>query len=230
MSAAVATNADPGSSTAAVDPTSLSTQEGVGGEAENAEGTREVEVVDDGSTGGGVPVVKPALLYTKQGDVVEAAEKVEEAVDRFRVPDGFVRKGAREDSYMYSLGVYCESTDGKGHKVFCLASTECRRNKKVIPCTKGDRSNVNTHLKAKHNMQGTAGAKKDANKKEAKEGIKACFDASRNSGVGKNRCGVFFKNSSVCVCFLFFYLFIICACDHESELLTGRNAVSAGLM
>ena len=163
MSAAA--NADPGSSPAAVDPiSSSSTQQGVGDEAENHadENTREVEEVVDRSDGEGVPVIKPALVYTKEGDIVEVAETVVEAVDGFRVPDGFVSKGAREDSYMYSLGVYCEKRDSIDHKYFCLADSVCRRAKKAIPCKKGDRSNVNTHLKAKHNMQGTGGVKKDA--------------------------------------------------------------------
>ena len=49
-------------------------------------------------------------------------------------------------------------------------------------------------------MKGTSGVKKDAKKQEAQEGIKACFDASRNSGVGTNRC--------VCVCLsTFFFIF-----------------------
>ena len=189
MSAAA--NADPGSSPAAVDPiSSSSTQQGVGDEAENHadENTREVEKVVDRSDGEGVPVIKPALVYTKEGDIVEVAETVVEAVDGFRVPDGFVRKGAREDSYMYSLGVYCEKRDSIDHKYFCLADSVCRRAKKAIPCKKGDRSNVNTHLKAKHNMQGTGGVKKDAKKQQAKQSIQACFNASRNSGVGTNRC------------------------------------------
>ena len=72
MSAVGAATAEPGSSTAAGDSTSMSTQEGVGGGAESHEGTREVEAVD-GSTGGGVPVFKPALVYTKQGDVVHGS-------------------------------------------------------------------------------------------------------------------------------------------------------------
>ena len=113
MSAA-ATTADPTGSTA-VDPTGSSTPQGVGGEGENHEDTPEVEVVD-GSKGEGVPVIKPALIYTKQGEVVEVDQKIVEAVDGFRVPDGFVRKGSREQSYMYSLGVYCEEREG----VLCM--------------------------------------------------------------------------------------------------------------
>lgn len=189
MSAAANATADPGSSTAAAaDPTSSSSQEGVGGEAGNHEGTPEVEEV----AGAGVPVIRPALVYNKQGDVVEVPEKVVQAVDGFRVPDGFVRKGAREQSYMYSLGVYCEKTGSKDHKFFCCAGSDCRRINKSIPCKNGDRSNVNTHLKSKHDMQGTGGVTKDAKKKETQASVQESFNASMNSGVGKNRC--------VCVC------------------------------
>ena len=78
MSAA-ATTADPTGSTA-VDPTGSSTPQDVGGEGENHEDTPEVEVVD-GSKGEGVPVIKPALIYTKQGEVVEVDQKIVEAVD-----------------------------------------------------------------------------------------------------------------------------------------------------
>ena len=99
MSAAT-TTADPTGSTA-VDLTGSSTPQDVGGEGENHEDTPEVEVVD-GSKSEGVPVIKPVLIYTNQGEVVEVNEKIVEAVDGFHVPDGFVRKGSREQSYMYS--------------------------------------------------------------------------------------------------------------------------------
>ena len=90
MSAA-ATTADPTGSTA-VGPTGSFAPQDVGGEGENHEDTSEVEVIDR-SKGEGVPVIKPALIYTKQGEVVEVDQKIVEAVDGFRVPDDFVRKG-----------------------------------------------------------------------------------------------------------------------------------------
>lgn len=71
-------------------------------------------------------------------------QKIVDAVDKSPVPDGFVRKGSREQSYMYSLGVYAEECEGINNKYFCMASAECRRTRKAIPCKKGDRSNVNT--------------------------------------------------------------------------------------
>lgn len=78
----------------------------MGGQAEDHEQhTSEVEEGTDGSTGAGAPVIQPALIYTKLGDVAEVGERVVGAVDGFRVPNVFFRKGAREQSYMYSLGV-----------------------------------------------------------------------------------------------------------------------------
>ena len=68
------------------------------------------------------------------------------AVDNFKVPDGYVRKGAREGYFMYSLGVYVEALEGKKRKYFCLADTTCRRKKTMVPCKGGDRSNVCSHL------------------------------------------------------------------------------------
>jgi len=139
--------------------------EGEGGAGEGQEGSHEVEVVAGGS-GGGVPVIKPAPVYNKEGVVVEVTQDIVDAVDKFTPPAGFVRKGSRDKSYMYSVGVYVEHTESRrtDHKYYCLAHSKCRRSSKVIPCKRGDRSNVNTHLKTAHNMQGTAAVVKAGNK------------------------------------------------------------------
>ena len=84
--------------------------EGKGGAGERHEGSHEVEVVAEGS-GGGVPVIKPAPVYNKKGEVMEVAQDVVDAVDRFTAPAGFVRKGSRDKSCMYSVGVYVEHTE-----------------------------------------------------------------------------------------------------------------------
>ena len=157
-----------------------------GGASGERQDSPDVEVVE-GSQGRGVPVIKPALVYTKKGEVVEVDQKVLDDVDRFCPPVGFVRKGSREDSSMYSLGVYVEETGGINHKYLCMADPACRRAKKMIPCKNGDRSNVNTHLKRHHEMQGTGGVKKEAQKQKQQGGIEACFDASLNSSVGTHR-------------------------------------------
>ena len=64
--------------------------EGEGGPDEGQEGSHEVEVVAGGS-GGGVPVIKPAPVYNKKEEVVEVAQDVVDAVDRFTAPAGFVK-------------------------------------------------------------------------------------------------------------------------------------------
>ena len=110
----------------AVDPSSSSTPEAAGetqasshaAEAGVGEGSAgagqgdspEVEVVA-GDSAGGVPVILPAPVYNKKGEVVEVDRGVVDAVDRFHAPADFVRKGSRDKSFMYSLGVYVENTD-----------------------------------------------------------------------------------------------------------------------
>ena len=57
-----------------------------------------------------MPVIKPALIYTKQGEVVEVDQKIVEAVDGFRVPDGFVRKGYPTENFCDSPPQYPHSS------------------------------------------------------------------------------------------------------------------------
>lgn len=169
---------------------------GPSGDINEQEGSNDVEVAESSSTGG-VPVLGPAIVYTKDGKALEVDDETSAAVDNFPVPAGFVRKGCRVDSFMYSVGVYIEEDGGKKHKYHCLASGECRRKKRVVPCTNGDRSNVNTHLRRAHGMQGTAGVRKQSTKRNTQASIQKCLAASVNSGLGKNRC--------VCGCVPFFF-------------------------
>lgn len=194
---------------------------GEGGGVETNEGTPESNeqhgsnVVDvAGTSAGGVPVLSPKPVYGKGGVVAEVADDIAAAVDAFTVPTGFVRKGSRVDSFMYSLGVYVEQSAGAKHKYYCLASTECRRGRKEIPCPRGDRSNVNTHLKRKHGMQGTEGAKKDATRKEGQGTIRSALAASANSSLGKNRwvfCFFVFVSSQVELVFVCLCVSVLCA-------------------
>eukprot|EP00903_Cladosiphon_okamuranus_P010518 g9948.t1 len=156
------------------------------GEAEG--GTSDVEAVGGGggatTASEDAPAIEPALVYNKQGEVVELEADVVEAVDGFKVPAGYVRKGARDGSFMYSLGVYAEAQEGENHKYFCLASGSCRRRRKVIPCKRGDRSNVNTHHRSAHGLQGKTGVLKTEKKKIAQGSTKDSLVESRNSGLG----------------------------------------------
>ena len=99
--------------------------EGEGGTGEGQQGSHEEEVVEGGS-GSGVPVNKPAPVYNKEGVVVEVTQDVVDAVDKFTPPAGFVRKGSRDKSYMYSVGVYVEHTESRrtDHKYYCLAHSK----------------------------------------------------------------------------------------------------------
>ena len=72
------------------------------------------EVIDMDAEKKAVPVVLPAPVYNSlAGDVIELpAEKIK-AVDGFPVSAGFRREGAREASFMCSIGVYIETIDEK---------------------------------------------------------------------------------------------------------------------
>ena len=78
--------------------------EGEGGAGEGQEGSHDVEVVAGGS-GGGVPVIKPAPVYNKKGEVVQVAQDVD-AVDRFTAPAGFVTKCASTGTRAGTGGSY----------------------------------------------------------------------------------------------------------------------------
>ena len=115
-----------------------------------------------------VPVISPAPVFnSRTGDVYEVPAETIKTVDAFTVPAGFRRVGARELSFMYSIGVYVEPIDENTApcKYFCLASTSCRQQKTVIPCKGRDRANVNKHLKKHHEMQGKVSLVKGENKK-----------------------------------------------------------------
>ena len=61
-----------------------------------------------------VAVITPKLVYKILGDtqqVYDVPAETAKAVDDFVVPRGYRREGAREASFMYSLGVYCVPAD-----------------------------------------------------------------------------------------------------------------------
>ena len=130
----------------------------------------EVIEVDDNKA---VLVITPALVYNMKGEVYELPADIVQAVDDFKVPDGYRREGCRERSFMYSLGVEVVplAEDYHKHKYFCMADHSCRKNKTTVPCKKGDGRNVNTHHKSKNRLRGVAGAVKAGNQKQAKGNI-----------------------------------------------------------
>ncbi|CAB1108164.1 unnamed protein product [Ectocarpus sp. CCAP 1310/34] len=151
------------------------------------ESSNDTTIASSSSGGEGVPVKHPADVYTSAGHKAQIAAATVAAVDNFQAPSGFVKKGCRQDSFMYSLGVYVEQIGGDQHKFFCLAGPDCRRKKKVIPCRRGDRSNVNSHLKSVHGMQGKGGVTKQARRQSTQQSIGRSLTLSKNSQLGKNR-------------------------------------------
>ena len=53
-----------------------------------------------------VLVITPALVYDMKGEVYALPADIVHAVDHFTVPDGYMREGSGERSFMYSLRVY----------------------------------------------------------------------------------------------------------------------------
>ena len=58
-------------------------------------------------------ILRAPVYNSLTGDVYELAAEVIKAVDGVSVPAGFRREGAREASFMYSIGVYLEAADKK---------------------------------------------------------------------------------------------------------------------
>ena len=72
------------------------------------------EVIDVDAEKKAVPAILPAPVYNSiTGDVYELPAETIKAVDGFPVPAGFRREGAREASFMYSIGVYVQTIDEK---------------------------------------------------------------------------------------------------------------------
>ena len=109
------------------------------------------------------------------------------------------------------MGVYAEKieadkTKKKSGQYFCMANSNCRRTRKVIPCKGGDRSNVNSHLKRTHGLTGMAAIVKEERKQATQASILSCIEASKNSGVGAIRSVVVLKRENwnvVCACAFF---------------------------
>ena len=137
-----------------------------------------------------VEVKKPKPVFTTAGSLYEVPPDVVQAVDNFSTPEGFHRDGSRERSFMYSVGVFCKPHDTGGNvspRYYCLANKICRSTKNFIPCAKGDRGNVNKHLKKAHKLVGQTAVKKEENATARKGSILQIMDASNNSRVGTSR-------------------------------------------
>ena len=76
-----------------------------------------------------------ALVFDIKGEGCVLPADIVQAVDDFKVPDGYGREGSRERSFMYSLGVYVVplAEEDHKHKYFCMADPACRKNKTAVP-------------------------------------------------------------------------------------------------
>ena len=79
-------------------------------------------------------VITPAPVYVK-GEVYVLPADIVQAVDDFKVPDGYRREGSRERSFMYPLGLYVVplAEEDHKHKYFCMADPACRKNNTTVP-------------------------------------------------------------------------------------------------
>ena len=138
-------------------------------------------------------LVVPAITYdATTREQVKIPDDVKLAVESFEPPDGTTAEGRVTQSFIYSWGIYCRSqshTDAQRTppRFFCLASEKCRRNKTVIPCKHGDRSNVSKHMRAAHNLTSRISLARADNSAVVKSGAAKLLKTGRIFGVGMER-------------------------------------------
>ena len=120
-------------------------------------------------------------------------EDVRRAVESFEPPAGTIAEGSVTQSFIYSWGAYCRSQSHTGAqgiqpRFFCLASEKCRRNRTVIPCKNGDRSNVSKHMRAVHNLTSRISLARADNSAVIKSGATDLLKTRSIFGVGTRRC------------------------------------------
>lgn len=140
-------------------PDSSGSSSGVGSSTPSGGSSSNTEVIDVDFATRSVLVIKAQPIFNLRGQEHELPPEVINTVDEFVAPKGYQRSGSRESLFMYSLGVYLKpiDVDNPVHKYYCLASPECRDKKHAILCKEGDRSNVNSQHKKKHNLCGMSG-------------------------------------------------------------------------
>ena len=152
-------------------------------------------VVDVTSDSNAAPNSTGHLVLPKKTYNVDTQEEVvvpddvKEAIEGFNVPQSMEVSGKVEQGHIYSWGVYVVPSAGsrKEPRFYCLACVRCRREKTVIPCKNGDRSNVGKHLKALHKLVSQASLSQRRNSGEVEEGSAQLAAASRVFGVGRER-------------------------------------------
>ena len=140
-------------------PDSSGSSSGVGSSTPSGGSSSNTEVIDVDFATRSVLVIKAQPIFNLRGQEHELPPEVINTVVEFVAAKGYQRSGSRESLFMYSLGVYLKpiDVDNPVHKYYCLASPECRDKKHAILCKEGDRSNVNSQHKKKHNLCGMSG-------------------------------------------------------------------------
>jgi len=116
------------------------------------------------------------------------------AIQAFVPPTGYKREGAREDSYLFSCGNYytptgVAKTSAQFKALFKCQLGSCRSNSKAKPisCIRGNKSNVNKHVKQVHKLQGSVGAARREHIDKRQGSVAAAMDASKTFRVGHKR-------------------------------------------
>ena len=158
-------------------------------------------VVVAGSTSGGAPqqsvnLKRPAPIFDSKGEEYVVPEATKNPIESFVVPDGFQQEGSREDSFLFSLGNYCSptgvvsKTSAENKAWFRCQVGTCIKLKggKIIPCQKGNKSNVNKHLHEEHQLHGSSGKKRKQRAQTRQGNIVAAMSAATTFNVGARRC------------------------------------------
>ena len=145
------------------------------------------------SSGEAGALVLPKLSYkSKTSKEIEVPEEVRERVDTFEVPTGYLRKGSRDQSFIYSWGVNVvpdSSPNPRGtrkNKFYCLANRMCVHQKKPLS-TKDSKSGVSKHLHSVHGIVGKLSVARKATKDMTDAAVDVIEDKSRTFGVGRKR-------------------------------------------
>ena len=145
------------------------------------------------SSGDPAMLVLPKLSFNaKTSKEIEVPEEVRKRVDTFEVPTGYLRKGSRDQSFIYSWGVNVvpdSSPNPRGtrtNKFYCLANRACAHVKKPLS-TKDSKSGVGKHLLNVHGIVGKLSVARKATMDRTDAAVDVIENKSRTFGVGRKR-------------------------------------------
>ncbi|CAB1099071.1 unnamed protein product [Ectocarpus sp. CCAP 1310/34] len=151
--------------------------------------SEDVVEVSAGVDSAAVRLKQPAPIYTKSGDDFVVPQVTIDSIESFKAKDEYQREGAREDSFLYSLGNYAAPVEKSGKWIgyYKCQVGKCRTSTKTTPCPKGSKSNVNKHFREVHQLVGAKGAVRMENAQNHQGNIRAAMGASKTFGVGGKR-------------------------------------------